>query len=296
MIGFVRKNMPHASDLQYFVEVARRENISRAAQTIGISQPSLSQALQRLEQNIGERLLIRHKKGVLLTRAGEEVHYHAQALLEQWADIKDKALDRIHEVQGEFVIGCHASVARTAGSYFMPQLMQDYPDLSIKFKHDLSRHITEQVIDLKIDVGIVVNPIQHPDLVIVPLAKDYISLWIHGEGEYALQNHKNGKGVIICDPALLQSQSIMKQLSSGKIKYGRVIETSDLNVVSELTAHGCGIGVMPESTAQKARAPLRRIAAAPSYDDQHCLIYRIENKSVRSIQVIGDAVKKYYQT
>lgn len=288
-------SLPHPTDLKYFVSVARKENISRAAEAIGISQPSLSQALQRLEACVGAELFIRHKKGVVLTQAGKLVYANANALLEQWAVIKERAVESVTKVQGHYIIGCHASVARTAGAHFMPLLMKENPDLSISFKHDLSRHITEGVIDLKIDIGIVVNPVEHPDLVIVPLSKDYISLWVSDEEEHILQNPYSGEAVIICDPALLQSKSIIKQLSTGDIKYRRVIETGDLNVVSELTASGCGIGIMPESTAQKAKVKMKRILDAPSYDDRHCLVYRVENKGIKSIQVIGEAIKKYYQ-
>jgi DNA-binding transcriptional LysR family regulator len=173
--------------------------------------------------------------------------------------------------------------------------MEEHPNLNITFKHDMSRHITNAVINMQIDIGIVVNPVQHPDLVIHELSQDYISLWRAADHDYKLQNPYNGDAVLICAPQLLQSQSIIKQLSQNKIKYSRIVETDDLNVISELTAHGGGIGVMPESTAQKARFPLKRLGDAPSYDDQHCLIYRAENKNIKALQVIGTAIRQYYQ-
>lgn len=289
-------SLPSPSDVQYFVEVARTENMSRAAERIGISQPSLSQAMQRLESCVGTVLLLRSKKGVTLTQAGKQLYSHANELLQSWDSIKGKALASANKVQGSFTIGCHAAVARSAGAYFMPRLMEDNPDLNIRFHHNLSRKITNDVISLKIDIGIVVNPVAHPDLIIRPLCRDYISFWVNAEHDYPLQNTKDGQAVLICDPQLVQSQSLIKQMAKNKIAYRRVIESSDLSVISELTCHGCGIGVMPESTAMKARYPLKRLTKAPSYDDEHCLIYRVENKNIRAIQLIADAVSQYYVT
>jgi DNA-binding transcriptional LysR family regulator len=289
-------SLPSPSELKYFIEVAKCENMSRAAERLGIAQPSLTQAMKRLEHTLDTPLFQRHKKGVTLTKAGQQLYVYSHDLVQNWDNIYASVHASVNQVQGSFIIGCHPSVARTAGAYFLPKLMEAHKDLHIRFHHDLSRHITNEVITMNVDIGIVVNPTAHPDLIIHQIGKDYISLWIADEAQHPLQNPYNGEAVLICDPQLLQSQSIIKQLTKNKIKYSRIVETSDLNVISELTAHGGGIGIMPESTAQKAKIPLKRIGDAPAYDDKHCLIYRVENKNIKALQVISEAIRSYYQT
>lgn len=82
--------LPSPGDLEYFTEIAATKNISRAAERLGISQPTLSMAIQRLETNIGAKLLIRSKTGVQLTRAGKRLAVNSRSLIRQWHDLKKK--------------------------------------------------------------------------------------------------------------------------------------------------------------------------------------------------------------
>src|SRR5258706_11800349 len=76
------------SDLSYFREVAEVGNISRAAERLGISQPSLSTAMQRLERRFECDLLVRGKTGVPLTREGHLLASRAKALLLEWETLE----------------------------------------------------------------------------------------------------------------------------------------------------------------------------------------------------------------
>lgn len=64
------------------------------------------------------------------------------------------------EVRGYFTLGCHSAIAIYLVSHFPPNLFERYPKLEIHLKHNISRRITEQVINLLIDIGIVVKAIQ----------------------------------------------------------------------------------------------------------------------------------------
>src|ERR1051326_3508750 len=149
--------VPSPADLSYFIEISQTLNISRAAERLGISQPSLSLAIRRLEDSVGAALFTRSKRGVHLTPAGKQLLVHAKALLQSWAEVKGGARASIHEVQGDYIIGCPQSVALSSLSGFLPQLMKQYPRLEIKLRHDLSRKIAEDVISSQVDVGIAVN-------------------------------------------------------------------------------------------------------------------------------------------
>src|SRR4051812_8184466 len=107
-IGYM---LPNASDLTYFVEAATVLNLSRAAERLGISQPSLSLAIQRLEHAIGTELMLRSKKGVTLTQAGKLLLAHSRELLQKWESIKGRARASAQEVSGAYTIGAHVSVA-----------------------------------------------------------------------------------------------------------------------------------------------------------------------------------------
>ena len=288
--------MPSPSDLTYFVEVASTGNLSRAAERIGITQPSLSLSIQRLEHSIGTPLLIRSKKGVTPTQAGKQLLARTKDLLQQWDNIRSHALSSTHDVQGNYVLGAHSSVALYSMPYFLSDLLEKNPKLEIKMVHDLSRKIAEKVISMEIDIGIVVNPVKHPDLMIKKLCTDEVTFWTSIKPNKKTQNYQSGEAVLISDPDLLQTQSLTKQLKKGGIQYSRTLPTSSLEVVTELVASCAGIGIIPSRVANHlAPKKLQRIPNSPVFNDEICLIYRVENKAVQSIQAIAAAITKAFE-
>lgn len=283
---------PSPTDLSYFLEVANHSNLSRASEALGISQPSLTLAMRRLEEAVGTALLVRHKRGVTLTKAGEQLLAHAKELMQRWQSIKSQALASMHEVQGAITLGCHPSVALYCLPHFLPAMMRDNPRLEVQLKHELSRRITENVISLKIDIGIVVNPVRHPDLVIKHLEDDVVTLWA-ADSQQASQQLKDGTAVMLCDPEMAQVQSILGQLKKSNWNYGRMISTNSLELIADLAEGNGGIGILPASIAKLHN--LQRVTNAPHYDDEICVLYRGENRDVRAIQVIVDAIKHAFE-
>lgn len=283
---------PSPSDLIYFIEVAKLSNLSRASESLGISQPSLTLSMYRIEKAVGTPILVRHKRGVSLTVAGKQLLAQARQLLDQWDLIKSKTLASIHDIQGCFTIGCHPSVASYALPFFLGDLIKKHGSLEIKLHHDLSRKIVEQIINLKIDIGIAVNPCKHPNLIIKKLATDNIMLW-HQSSKDKIQDLYSGHAVILCDPDLIQTQAILKALDKKKIKYGRLIFSNNLEVIADLTKAGCGIGILPGNVAITRH--LTCIPKSPIYQDEICLLYRGENRDVKAIQIINDAIKTAFK-
>lgn len=268
--------IPSPAELHYFVEVAGTLNISRAAERLGISQPSLSLAVKRLEDGLGVELLIRSKSGVALTRAGQRFVVRARILLHEWERLSAESLREETTLAGRYVIGCHPSVALYSLPHFLPDLLDAYPSLEVKLVHGLSRQITDDVIGFKIDFGIVVNPVEHPDLVIKVLAKDEVTLW-HAPKTHALAKAEAAEGVLICDPDLLQTQSILKQMAKKGLVFKRTISSSSLEVVTLLVAAGAGVGILPGRVAEREKGlGLKPLASAPRFADKICLIYRAD--------------------
>ncbi len=282
------------NDLIYFIETANTLNLSRTAKRIGISQPSLTLAIQRLEYVIGTELFIRSKSGVALTPAGKRLLSHAKELLQLWDSVKSESLASHYEVQGKFTLGAHPSVALCILSRFLPKLLMDYPKLEIQLKHDLSRNISEDIINLSTDIGLIVNPIKHPDLIIHKLYDDKITFW-HTSEKNINQQIDSGEAVLIFDPDLLQTQWLLKRIHKQGIKYKRTITTNNLEVIANLTANGAGIGIIPTRVALLAYPnKLKPILKMPYYDDEICLVYRHENRRIKGVQAIVNAIKECF--
>lgn len=267
------------SDIKYFITVSETLNMTRASEIVGISQPAFSYAVKRLEDRLGGQLLIRLKNGIQLTKLGEEFKKRAHRLIYEWEHAQNLAHPESGLVQGSYTIAVHPSVALYTLEYFLPKLQLDFPKLDFNFIHGLSREMTEKVISWEADFGIIVNPIEYPDLVITQLCTDEVTVF-HAEQTQAK---------LIYDKNLAQSQYILKNMNS-KIHFSGVLSSANLEVAAKLTAIGLGYGILPSRVASQY-SNLKKLEGAPVFRDDICLVYRPEKHNNPVSKSIIQAIK-----
>lgn len=284
--------LPSASELTYFSEVAHCLNLSHAAKKIGISQPTLSMAIKKLEHTLGVSLFIRHKSGLSLTPAGVAFLSQVKTLLQQWNNILITTHAAHEQVVGSVTIGCRSVTGYYLGGFFA-SLLGKYPTLEIHLQHQNPQETTDKVINSVVDIGLVTDPEEHPDLIIAKIGIIKMGLWV-GKGTNDCQNIHSGRSVIICEPEIRQHQFFIKQFQHSNIKIARMITTNSLDVVASLTLEGCGIGILPNCFAAKSYPDtLRPVMNMPIYVNNMCLIYRHENKHVQAIKTVINALKEF---
>ena len=135
--------------LRYFIEIAREGNMSRAAETLHVSQPTLSKQMKELEKELGKKLFKRGSTTLTLTDEGMLLRKRAEDILEMVDKTTDefKALDNI--MGGDVQIGCAESYLIKYLARAIGQLKADYPLL----RYHLSSGNTEQVTE-KLDKGL----------------------------------------------------------------------------------------------------------------------------------------------
>lgn len=270
-------------DLKYFQELARSLNVTRASERLGVTQPALTQTLKRLENAGGAALFLRSKKGLQLTRAGERLLRSSQELLEAWDRVTHSIKESEGEIAGTFKLGCHTAVAKYTLPVFLKGLLDAHPRLEFQFRHDLSRHIADEVIQWKLDFGIVVNPPAHPDLVIRTLCEDEVTLW---------QVPGSARDVLIFDPDLLQSREILEKLKKTGPKFPRSLTSSSLETIAALVKSGVGVGILPRRVLKsEGEGPVRKVCStAPVVRDRICLVYRAGTQNNRAARAVIDAI------
>ncbi len=286
---------PSSTDLKYFIETIRAGSISRSAENLGITQPSLSLAIKRIERYLDQPIFIRNRNGVRLTLAGEKLREKSVKLFKVWEDVRTQCINP-NEISGTIHFGCHPEVAIDSLPLFLPMILSRYPDIRFQMTHDISRNITEKVISSKLDIAIVVNPVKHPDLIIKVLTIDEMNLW-SSKKKTKMNNPENP--IVICDENLHQSQKVLKLLSR-KSKIKQIIHSSDLEVIASLVASGCGLGVLPSEVAYRNKGyKLEPVKLVKGIEDKVCLVYRVENKKNGLIKLFVDEIisshGKYYE-
>ena len=167
-------------------------------------------------------------------------------------------------------MGCHPSV----GSYTIPLLLSGLerkaPMIEISLTHDFSRKITEKVISYELDLGFVVNPVRHPDLVLKKLGEDQVTFW-KKKGLTKIPKR------IFADMNLTQVQSILSKSMRTQFDGWQMIESSSLELIRTLTLSGQGLGILPERIAHADHQELVVYDAnLPVFHDEIYVAYRKE--------------------
>ncbi|MGZ3745365.1 MAG: LysR family transcriptional regulator [Pseudobdellovibrionaceae bacterium] len=271
---------PNPWDLRYFQELAFTENVSRAAERLAISQSALSLSLKRLEEQLQVQLFSRRNRGLVLNPAGRRLLGECNRLLNDWEAVVSETRKSQNEIKGRYNLGCHPSVALYTLSPLLREIYREHTGIEIQLTHGLSRVITEQVISHQVDFGIVVNPVKHPDLVLLKLGSDEVSFW---------KTPECVPGVLIYNPQLVQSQSMLRKLKAKSFE--RSILSENLEVIAVLARSGAGVALLPARVVQTVTPELKKIPGMPGFRDEIYFIYRADMQKTGGAKCIIEAMK-----
>jgi molybdate transport repressor ModE-like protein len=287
--------------LQYLQSIARHGSLSAAARALAVSQPTLTAAVQALERDLGTTLLYRHRSGVKLTDAGALVLRHASELLAQVERMTDAVRGLERDDHGAFTLGCHESL----GAYFLPgflaRFLQEAPGISLSLWNGTSSAVRDAVIAREVHFGLAVNPLSHPDLVMIRLFHDAMDFMVLAPRaldadtprEAALQ--RMAETPIVHAARVTQSQELVQIIAQEFLVAPKLLACGDLELVKSLTLAGIGVGVLPRRVASyNQEGRLRRLhPALPFIPDTIQLLFRADLHRTRSATRLKESLLAY---
>ena len=146
--------------LRYTVAVARTGNFSRAAEQCRVAQPSLSQQIQKLEDELGERLFERLKSGVKLTTAGELFLVRAARILEEVEAAGREVRDQHAAVRGSFTLGVLPTIAPYLLPRLVPGFIEAHPQVEMIVQEDTTARLLQMLVACEVDLALASPPIR----------------------------------------------------------------------------------------------------------------------------------------
>lgn len=169
--------------LRYFLAVAQEENITRAAESLHISQPSLSKQIMELENELGKKLLIRGKRKITLTEEGILLRERAEDIVALMDKTEREISSDCGTVSGEIVIG--GTIQKTL-LQAAANIQKRYPDVTFQFFSGDATDVTERLDHGNLDFAVLLQPIDNLKYEYIPLPDG--SLWgvlMRSDSEYA---------------------------------------------------------------------------------------------------------------
>ena len=145
--------------LKYFLTVADEGNITRAADILHVTQPTLSRSYMELEDELGTALLIRGKRSVTLTDEGFLFKQQAEMIVELSDKLEHTFKDKKDVVCGTIRIGASEAVGCRALAAYMKEFREKYPDVQFDLYNGMADNIKEMLERGLLDLGLVLEPV-----------------------------------------------------------------------------------------------------------------------------------------
>jgi LysR family hydrogen peroxide-inducible transcriptional activator len=267
------------TELRYIVAVAREKHFGRAAEACFVSQPTLSVAIKKLEEELDVKLFERGASEVSVTPLGSEIVRQAQAVIEQAAAIKEIAQRGKDPISGPLRLG----VIYTIGPYLLPDLVKQAIDRVPQMPLLLQENFTAKLLDMlrtgELDAAIMAEPFPDTGLAVAALYDEPFMAAVPKLHALAKRNSlsteelKNetmlllGTGHCFRDHVLEVCPEYARFSSdAGGIR--KSFEGSSLETIKYMVASGMGVTVVPQLSVPKDTQPhiryIRFIAPVPT--------------------------------
>jgi LysR family hydrogen peroxide-inducible transcriptional activator len=247
--------------LRYVVAVARAGNFSRAAEQCHVSQPSLSQQIQKLEEELGERLFDRMKREAKLTPHGEAFLRRAICILGEVDAAQREATDARELLRGTVTIG----VLPTIAPYLLPDVMvgfaKKFPGVEMVVQEDTTARLIKLLHGYEIDFALASEPIHDPGLTMTELFSEELLLALPpghpltGKRTVAAADLKDERLIVLKEGHCLGDQ-VLGFCDRHNVKSKISFRSAQLETIQALVASGLGLSLVPAMATRNKREDL----------------------------------------
>jgi DNA-binding transcriptional LysR family regulator len=235
------------AQLEAFYWTAELGSVRKAAEKLNVAQPTLSLRLHQLDASVSSAVLERAGRGVRLTREGHTFLRHTKLVLAAHRELQASSL--VAEVSGPLRFGLAEGFAVSCLPRIIPALREEFPLLRPEWTVSTSAGLEQSVIDGRLDIAVLVDPIGQRDIRLSALGIQN-NVWaaavqseLHGgETPYDLSRLT----VITTPPPTPMYRLTMSWFADGREQPGALCVCSSLNASLQLVGAGIGIGVFPE--------------------------------------------------
>ncbi len=292
------------TELKYIIAVARERHFGRAAESCHISQPSLSVAVRKLEDELGVQLFERRSQEVTPTPIGEAIVEQALKVIDEVRRVEQIAAQGQDPLSGPLRLG----VIFTISPYLTPGLVREMlkvaPNMPLILTENYTDHLLEQLRDGKIDVAIMALPINEPGMMLAPLYDEDFVVTVPSNHPWAERDTINrdevqsenllllGQGHCLRDQILAVCPERNRRNITTDIQ--KTVEGSSLLTIRHMVAQGLGVTVLPKTALHEAdKDPLIRAipfeGTAPTR--RVIIVWRRSFNREPAIEVIRQAVR-----
>ncbi len=244
--------------LECFLAVARLGNLSRAAEEMFLTQPTLTARLKALEEEVGDRLFVRTSRGMRLTDAGRELLPYAERTLGNFEEGKRRLEELRGASGGRLLIGASPGV----GTYALPGLLERfaaaYPRVSVSVRTGHSEEILEMTLKEEVQLGLT-RAMRHPEIESLRLYDDELVLVVDpghrftrkGSAELAEIGEEQ---IIFFDHDSSYFEQTHALFRNAGFRELRTMEVDNIEAAKRMVEHRLGVAFLPRTAIVRSVA------------------------------------------
>ncbi len=253
------------AQVQGFLEVARRGNVSRAAEAIFVSQPTLTARLHALESELGEKLFVRTRQGMRLTDAGRAFLPFAERATQAVREGREAIAELNSASAGHLVIASAPAVS----TYLLPPLLERFaaahPRVEVAVRTGHSEEVLQMVLKSEVQLGLG-RDLRHHDIELIPFYEEELGLMVAPGHHFAERRSVTmadlaGEQLILFDRTSSYYELTQASFASAGLVPRSMFELDNIEATKKMVERRLGVALLPRTAVvgEVAAGTLRRV-------------------------------------
>jgi len=286
--------------LRYYLAAARHDSLRQAARELGISQPSLSAQLQKLEEILGVDLFERSRGGITLTPLGRELLAHAQQAVNAAGVIVDAANFALKGPIGTFKLGASPTLGPYSLPWILPKVHKEYSGVKFFVREEVPGELAQGLYSGRYDLILTTLPLKEEGITVMPLFREPLYLVLNREHHLASHSAIEGKQLQGQEILALEEHHLLfKQVEDLCEQFDAVLlrdyEGTSLDSIRQMVYMEMGLAFLPALYIRseiKDRDELTVLSVAGEFIYRmHALVWR-DTSPLRSFyRELGEFIK-----
>ena len=241
--------------LQTFLMVANEKSFSRAGEKLLRTQPAVSLAIQRLENELGEKLIDRSGKELLLTDAGRIVTEYARRFDNLRLDLENALAELRDNAAGRLIIGANESTTLYL-LHHVERYRHTYPKIKVQIRRSLSSKIPAQLIDGDLELGLISYDPDDDRLVSTVIYRDHLAFVVSPEHRFAGRKSVSiselGMETFIAHNVVSPYRDVVvKEFQRRKVPLNMEVEMPTVESIRRLVQRNEGVAFLPRMCVEQ---------------------------------------------
>ncbi|MCL5077113.1 MAG: LysR family transcriptional regulator [Actinobacteria bacterium] len=245
-------------DIEIFYQVARSENMTRAAQELGFVQSNITARIRKLERELGCILFERTKRGVFLTEDGKRWLPHVESLLTQWK-LTETVLHTASAPTGLLRIGSLETTAAIHAAKWLATYHRRFEHVDLTLHTGTTDELVERVLHRTLDAAFIAGDVVHPDIASLEVAVEELRVVTAADDNWPETLTRPEVVTVTFRSGCTYRRKLEEWLKNQQVGHIRTMECGSIEAIFQLVSGGLGITLMPAAVVDllSNRIPLR---------------------------------------